>query len=159
MLSFWATGVSLVANAVTFFPFAHESTLVKVSPRVYTPAEVVRAARDKPADTVDAPAVVRFDFAPQPTADPKVFDYHPGYPVNFFAPSLRVVFDSPPGRLPDPGFKVRGHVAGFKSDGRSRPTRAPGVLVLDRVRLLSQPPSPPPPDVRAAVGVAGVPAK
>jgi hypothetical protein len=76
------------------------------------------------------PVRVAFELPLLPTADPLVFDYHPGHPPSVFPPTVRVAFaEPPPLPLPAPLVVVIGILE--RRDGSDRKTNGEvGVVVI-----------------------------
>lgn len=72
---------------------------------------------------------VAFQMPLQPTADPLVFLYHPGWPPRTIPPTYRVHFDSPP-TLPAGAVVVEGTAERIEPDDTRRLNGVPGLLVL-----------------------------
>ena len=98
-----------------------------------------------PADTLpghlyrtgatDLPVRVGFPFPLSPTADPLVWNYHPGYPAEHTPPSYRIHFAEPP-RLPPAGqpIVITGFAL-FEPDTLRRINGLPGVALVRAARL------------------------
>ncbi len=72
---------------------------------------------------------VTFQFPLAPTADPRVFLYHPGHPAKVAPPTYRVHFAEPPS-LPTGAVLVEGTAEPIAPDLVRRTNGVPGVLVL-----------------------------
>lgn len=72
---------------------------------------------------------------PAPTADPLVYLFHPGEPVEVNPPTYRLHFGTPP-VFADAPFVVVGTVDGIDTDLVRRLNGVPGVLVLRGCRAL-----------------------
>lgn len=67
-------------------------------------------------------------YPPVATADSLVWEYRPGWPPSYFAPTIRMVFES--SIQPIPSMVVEGIVSSIEPDDRPRKSRLLGVVVM-----------------------------